>query len=670
MRRIAALATCALALVLAAPAHAEVFNASVSGSGTITDDKGQMSCPGDCQGSYGAEQVTFTATPAAGWQFQSWSGLCAQFTTNTCTVNGQFGGDFGAVFVEASTPPPPPQEIAQVRVLLDDGLGRVTSTPGGIDCVALPSGNLGGACVASFAVGTEVTLTPAGALGYAPLTWGSALAQTAGASKCLEAGATSCTFRVTRGDNTALHIFGESPVSRGQLHVSVRGGGLVDQNGVADLQCPLLCRFDVRAANTRFTLVPRVFPSQVFDRWEGYCRGRENAAGACVVTAGASEANRTTAVFRQRGTFSFETPRGGRILIRTRDRGSQYFACPPACSSVIPDEGYSARPDADPGFVFVEWAPRGYCWNLMATTSCAVSEWPGDHRSRAVFRPVAGEGQIRVAVQGPGRVSKIFDGRETERICPGACIDDVATRREIQREAYYIAVPNDGGRFVRWEGCDAVWEIYSDARVRSCYLESVASNTPRSRLIRAVFADPPSVRYSISGQGTLFFDNNRNPCSANCTQLVPNPGSITARPQPRAGWYFSHWGAACEGSGERCTLRDLPERVSAQAVFRQFGQIRVRIEGAGTVRPVTGPRGEPTERFLDGDIWCSAANQPCVLPLLDPGRYRALRVAAEPGWHFKWFEGYCSSLIRPVPRECHVDGGNHRLTTTAVFERD
>ena len=85
---------------------------TVTGSGTVTDSQGQISCPPTCSATYAAGPVTFTANPASGASFTGWGGGCAQRGTEpTCTVNGDFDTNIGAGFSDPSSggdPPPPP----------------------------------------------------------------------------------------------------------------------------------------------------------------------------------------------------------------------------------------------------------------------------------------------------------------------------------------------------------------------------------------------------------------------------------------------------------------------------------------------------------------------------------------------------------------------------------
>lgn len=97
--------------------------------------------------------ITFVAIPDSGYSFGSWTGLCQQIQSSTCTiVAGSGGGSVSVSFVTA----------AQVSLTVNGaGNDLVTSTssqpgsPGNLACKPGASG----VCTATFPVGTRLTLT-------------------------------------------------------------------------------------------------------------------------------------------------------------------------------------------------------------------------------------------------------------------------------------------------------------------------------------------------------------------------------------------------------------------------------------------------------------------------------------------------------------------------------
>jgi Pro-kumamolisin, activation domain/Divergent InlB B-repeat domain len=118
------------------------LSVSVTGSGTVTSSPAGINCGSTCSAGYAlGTQVTLTATPAGGWQFNGWSNACSG--TGTCSVAMNSAQTVTATFVPSSF---------TLTVSLT-GNGTVTSSPPGINC--------GATCSANFAGGTQVTLTAA-----------------------------------------------------------------------------------------------------------------------------------------------------------------------------------------------------------------------------------------------------------------------------------------------------------------------------------------------------------------------------------------------------------------------------------------------------------------------------------------------------------------------------
>ncbi len=128
------------------------------GNGSVTSSPSGINCGSDCAGSFPpGTQVSLTAVAEEGSVFAGWSGGgCSG--TGVCTVSSQSPESVSAAFNLASYP---------LRVSVS-GNGEVTSSPAGIDCRAGNSGD----CLASFALGTTVSLTAEPAVGSSFVGWG------------------------------------------------------------------------------------------------------------------------------------------------------------------------------------------------------------------------------------------------------------------------------------------------------------------------------------------------------------------------------------------------------------------------------------------------------------------------------------------------------------------
>jgi hypothetical protein len=136
------------------PATGSSYTLSVgrSGSGTILSSSGGINCGTVCSAAYArGATVQLSATAAAGYRFDGWSGACSG--TGACSVTLNSNQDVSARFTAT----------AMLGISLD-GEGVVSSTPAGITC--------GARCSASFPRDSVVTLSAVPAAGYTFAGWG------------------------------------------------------------------------------------------------------------------------------------------------------------------------------------------------------------------------------------------------------------------------------------------------------------------------------------------------------------------------------------------------------------------------------------------------------------------------------------------------------------------
>lgn len=142
------------------------------GSGTVTSVPSGIECGPRCTAEFPGlspfAQATLTADPAPGSTFAGWTGSKNCGVVATCQLTLQGRRAVTATF--EATPPPPTQQMLVATG--GDGSGMVISSPAGITC----GPGTGGACAATFATGSTVTLKVAPAAGSVFNAWSGACA--------------------------------------------------------------------------------------------------------------------------------------------------------------------------------------------------------------------------------------------------------------------------------------------------------------------------------------------------------------------------------------------------------------------------------------------------------------------------------------------------------------
>ncbi len=136
---------------------APVYNLIVNntGNGTVVSDPVGISCGNggnDCSEAYEANKaINLTAVAAGGYQFSSWSG-CTSNNGSKCTVTMTEDKTVDAIFTNII-----PNYTLNVTTY---GMGRISSSPAGINCTAASSGsNPANDCAEIYAANTFVVLT-------------------------------------------------------------------------------------------------------------------------------------------------------------------------------------------------------------------------------------------------------------------------------------------------------------------------------------------------------------------------------------------------------------------------------------------------------------------------------------------------------------------------------
>ena len=175
-----------------------------------------------------------------------------------------------------------PHVLTVTRV--GSGAGRVTSSPGGIDC--------GSTCSHAFAAGTQVTLTPTPLAGSTFAGWTGACT---GTGACVVTADAAKTVTATFDASIATLTITRSGMGQGRVTSTPAG-----------IDCGSTCSHDF-VTGTQVVLAATPEEGSVFNGWSGACGG--TASCTTTLTTGATAA----------ATFSLMSPSSGTVSVRVTD---------------------------------------------------------------------------------------------------------------------------------------------------------------------------------------------------------------------------------------------------------------------------------------------------------------------------------------------------------------
>lgn len=498
-----------------------VVSKTGTGTGTVASAPAGISCGSTCSGEFAlGASVTLTATPDVGSAVSTWGGACASATGNTCTLTVNADAAVTVAFA-------PAQHTVTVTSG-GGGLGRVTSTPAGIDC-----GASGTTCTASFAYGTAVTLTPTPSPGSLFGGWSG--------GTC--AGLGACAFTVMN-DATVNADF---QLDNFTLVVSKVGNGTgTVASSPAGISCGATCAMSF-PFGTMVTLTAAASPDSVFNGWTGACTG----TSTCVVTMSASRMVTAAFTLRQFG-LTVSTSGTGSGTVTSVPAG---INCGTDCTEFY-DSGTTVTLTATPAAnsTFAGWGGActgtGSCTVTIAAATTVTAAFPLQRFTLTVTRAGTGSGTV---TSSPAGIN-----------CGATC----SASYDAGTSVTLNAVAGTGATFAGWSG--------ACTGAGTCTVSMTAA-----RAVTATFNSLlVSVTVSKSGVNAGGAVITSSPagitCGATCVGSFA-VGTVVTLTQVPGGGIFNGWGGPCTGTGT-CTFTV----GGATTVTAPYRAVRVALNASPT----------------------------------------------------------------------------------------
>ncbi len=240
------------------PSTALAVSLNGAGKGSVTSVPSGINCGQTCNAVFDpGTQVTLTATPQSNSEFIGWSGACSG-TKPSCIVTLNASEQVTASFN-------PVQSLPLLSAsLAGTGAGLISSSPAGISCQPT--------CSASFAAGTQVTLTETPATNSYFAGWGGACS-----------GTNPICFVTLSTSEQVIATF--NPVqSPPGLSVSLAGTGSGTVSSTpAGISCQPTCSASF-PAGTLVTLTETPATNSYFAGWGGACSGDNSTCTLTLTT--------------------------------------------------------------------------------------------------------------------------------------------------------------------------------------------------------------------------------------------------------------------------------------------------------------------------------------------------------------------------------------------------
>jgi streptogramin lyase len=393
-----------------------------TGSGTVTSSPEGIDCGKVCSAEYEeGETVLLSASPSKGSEFSGWSGGGCSGTESVCKVAMSEARSVTATFEPL---PPPGFSLSASRE--GTGSGVLVSQPEGINC--------GGACSASFEVGSTVILKASPVAGSSFSAW----------KGCDVANGREC--RVTMNAAKAIKA---KFVTVKALSIGKEGAGAGSiKSSPSGINCLTDCASAVAefATGKAVTLTATPYKDSIFVEWGGDCAG----SGSCVVTMSAARA--VTAKFAPIAKKALTVNKAGSGTGAVKSTPAA-INCASACATQVAtfSEGVHVVLTATPakGMAFTEWT--GAC---TGSGPCEVTMSEAATVG-AVFAVVVPPKPTTTFALTLSKASGTGSGQVTTAPAGVNCDDSCSTTTAAFKSGAQVilkASPATGSTFTEWSG--------------------------------------------------------------------------------------------------------------------------------------------------------------------------------------------------------------------------
>ncbi|MBK9030729.1 MAG: hypothetical protein IPL61_05215 [Myxococcales bacterium] len=556
-----------------------IVTKSGTGAGTVASTPAGIDCGATCSGQFTIGAIiTLTATPEVGSSVVSWGGACAGTTGTTCTVTVTADA---AVSIEFG----PAQHTVTLNVA-GNGAGEVVSAPAGLSCS--PGG---GACVATFAYGTSLTLTAAPSPGSLFGGWSGGI--------CTGLG--PCTFTVI-GDAVINSSF---QLDNFTLIVSKAGNGTgTVTSAPAGINCGATCAMSY-AFNSTVVLTAMPSPDSVFNGWTGACTG----TGTCTVTM--TQSRMVTASFTLRQfTLTAATAGTGTGTVTSNPAG---INCGVDCTEPY-DSGTTVSLTATPAAnsTFTGWSGAcsgvGACTVTMTAAASVTATFTLQQFTLTVTKAGAGSGTV---TSSPAGIN-----------CGATCSASYGSGTVVT----LTAAATGTSTFAGWSGActgtgTCVVTMSAARAVTATFNGSVVTITVSKSGLAAAGAVVTSSPAGIT-------------CGATCSGSFA-PGTVVTLTTTVGGSVFNGWsGAGCSGTGSCVFTVSAATTISAtyrgarvalnasamsclRAATNAYPRVTTLVQARGhTVTVVTGAEIDTAAEINAFDVVVipGPGNSGCVMP--------------------------------------------------------